>query len=105
MGDSINTKDIVDMSCEMYFRLTPEDENIQNHHVADAEEAVIVERYDEASEAAPRHQRKAPIRLGVLTGEWWNLFETNETTTNLTSGTGNSRRNEFFDRKQNVGQS
>ena len=59
----------------MYFRSTPEYEDIQNHHVADPEEAVVVESNDKAGEAAPQRQRKAFDRFGVLTGEWWNLFE------------------------------
>ena len=81
VGDSIETG-IVDKSCEFYFPSDvdeTEEEDIQHHapedRIPNPEEAVVNERNEEAREVAPRRQRRAPDRLGVLTGEWWNLIE------------------------------
>ena len=62
-------EDIFDVSCEVYFR-----PSVNEDHQALNPDEVPVDEYN-TNEVVQRRQRRAPDRLGVLTGEWWNLFE------------------------------
>ena len=68
VGESV-AEDIVDVSCEVYFR-----SSVDEDHPALNPDEVPADEHN-TNEVAPRRQRRAPDRLGVLTGEWWNLFE------------------------------
>ena len=73
-GDSIKS-DIVNELCEFYFDAN--DEEIKDNGPVNQpvpNQAVQRQVLDEANRRVQR-ERRAPDRLGVLTGDWWNLME------------------------------